>query len=97
MYASSRKTTLCMQSRYRNPESGKLTVKTLTSDWEISTKNKIKKISLVNSNKEVEWSRDEKGLHLVFPQDDDGFFAHAFRIEVEGELIVKEPDAEAIA
>ncbi|MEH6550588.1 MAG: alpha-L-fucosidase [Pseudomonadales bacterium] len=78
------------------PENRLLTVNTLTADYRISTENKITRISLLDSADEVKWTRDDQGLHLNFPEGYEGEFAHAFKIEVAGELIVTEPDAESI-
>ncbi|MEH6550557.1 MAG: alpha-L-fucosidase [Pseudomonadales bacterium] len=79
------------------PQSRQLTLATFTTDYQLSTDNKIKRIQLLDSDLPVEWTRDDKGLHLRFPETYTGEFAHTFKIEVEGELIVTEPDAAGIA
>ncbi|WP_068545178.1 alpha-L-fucosidase [Thalassotalea crassostreae] len=78
------------------PENGKLTIKTLNNDYAISSSDKIKNISLIGSDEKIEWKRDSKGLHIVYPEKQVGEFAYSFKIEVEGDLIVTEPDAEHI-
>lgn len=74
------------------PESGKLTIKTLNSDYPISTDNGISNISLLGSDSDITWSRDNTGLHLTFPKNYTGEFAHVFKINVDGNLIVTKPD-----
>ncbi len=76
------------------PESRQLTIKTLNSGYDISTNNAISSVKLLDSNDKVEWTRDESGLHLTFPDGYTGEFAHVFKINVDGELIVTKPDEE---
>ncbi|WOH35703.1 alpha-L-fucosidase [Thalassotalea fonticola] len=76
------------------PKSRTLTVKNLNSDYKISTENKISNISLLDSDQKIAWNRDKDGLHIQFPKDYQGEFAHAFKIEVDGKLIVTKPDEE---
>ncbi|WP_019026094.1 alpha-L-fucosidase [Colwellia piezophila] len=76
------------------PKSRILTIKTLNSDYDISSENKITSIELLDSDEIIAWSRDKDGLHIKFPKGYQGEFAHAFRIKVAGKLIVNEPDVE---
>jgi len=76
------------------PKSRVLDIKTLNSDYDISSENKITSIELLDSDEKIEWSRDKDGLHIKFPKGYEGEFAHAFKINVAGKLIVNEPDLE---
>ncbi len=75
------------------PKDGKLSIKTLASDYGISSEGKIEKISLLGTDEKITWTRDTKGLHVQFPKEEFGEFAYALKIEVAGDLIVTEPDA----
>jgi alpha-L-fucosidase len=67
------------------PEDGEFVIKTLAEGSQISTGG-IKKISLLGSDEEIDWTQNAEGLVLQSPSKKPNEIAYAFRIDVDGAL-----------
>lgn len=63
------------------PEDGKVIVKSLDSGVELSGSG-IRKVSMLGSDEEIEWFRDETGLTLHFPHERPCEYAFVFKLEL---------------
>jgi len=62
------------------PEDGGIVVKSLAVENGAGSRD-IEKVSLIGSDRELDWSRDEEGLHVFFPEERPCEHAYALRIE----------------
>jgi alpha-L-fucosidase len=67
------------------PEDGVLTIKSLGSTTKVSTGG-IGSISLLGSDAELEWVRNEGALKIYLPEEKPCAHACTFRIDVKGTL-----------
>ncbi len=68
------------------PEDGKIHVKSLDEDAQISTKG-IRSISLLGSEKALDWSQDADGLHVSLPEERPCEHAFTLKLELKGKWI----------
>jgi len=68
------------------PEGGKIIIKSLNSNEKILD-NEIEAISMIGTNENIKWERNETGLILYFPETKSCDYAYAFRIEVKGNIV----------
>lgn len=68
------------------PEDGKIVVKSLGDEVEISTRG-IKSVLLLGCDDELEWSRDGEGLLVNFPEERPCENAYTIKIELKGEWV----------
>lgn len=71
------------------PEQGEVLIKTLRTAEQISTDNRIKAVSMLGSDAQIDWDRRDDGLLVKFPKDKPGEYAYGLKIEVEGNLITE--------
>ena len=71
------------------PQSGEVLIKALKTAEPISTRNRIKRISLLGSDDRVDWQRRDDGLQVRFPKNKPCEYAYGLKIDVEGDLITE--------
>ncbi len=67
------------------PPTDQLTIESLSEDTKVSSENRIDSIELLGIG-QVQWKRDERGLHIILPEVKPNGIALAFKIQVEGKL-----------
>ena len=70
------------------PDSGRFTIKSLTTQHPVS-KSGIKSISMLGTNKKLKWAQTEQGLEVDFPQDRPCDYACVLKIVPKGGLFFK--------
>ncbi|MCF7847481.1 MAG: alpha-L-fucosidase [Kiritimatiellales bacterium] len=68
------------------PEGGKLDIKTLKMKTKVGEAG-IKSISLLGCGDQVQWTRDDSGMHITMPKVNKDGLAYAFKIEPKGALV----------
>ncbi len=70
------------------PDSGKFTIKSLSSQHPVS-ENGIKSISMLGSKDKIRWNETEDGLEVHFPKKKPCDYAYVLRIVPKGDLSLK--------
>lgn len=70
------------------PDDGQLIIKSLGTDTKLSTAG-ISSVSLLGVKEELDWSRDSNGLTVLLPEEKPCEYAYAFKIELNGEMILR--------
>ena len=70
------------------PDSGKFTIKSLSSKHPVS-KDGIKSISMLGYDELIQWDETDKGLELTFPKEKPCNYAYVLKIVPNGDLLLK--------
>jgi alpha-L-fucosidase len=71
---------------FGRPNSGNLTIKSLSSRTPVSLRG-IRSVSMLGSDKPIEWNETEKGLELVLPVEAPCDYAFVLKIVPKGKLL----------